>query len=322
MTDKPAGGALAVAGLIATALLWGAMIPMTHVLATKHIDPFFMSAIRYLIPAPLLIGMVLVFDRASPFRAPVPWAVVAKLGFVMACFSIFYTVGIMLSEPVRAAIAMSCGPLVAALMTKLMLRVPLARGFWPAAICAVIGAALVALDAIRPKAGGPGEFSYLGEAMLVGAMASWSFYSLKVQAWLAPLGWSNMRITCLTSLAGGLLICGLFVVLATITPTRLPTEMPSPAALGMLAWVGIGGAGLAILFWNYGVSHVGVPVATLYTSLAPVFSVVVAALFFGSTITLQQVAGGVLILAGVIRMQWLGVQAAQARQKAAAQKMV
>src|SRR3546814_2970982 len=72
----------------------------------------------------------------------------------------------------------------------------------------------------------------------------------------------------------------------------------------MLAWVALGGAGVAILFWNFGVSHVGVPVATLYTSLAPVFSVLVASLFFGSHVTLQQVAGGMLILAGVVRMQW------------------
>src|SRR3546814_11579189 len=77
----------------------------------------------------------------------------------------------------------------------------------------------------------------------------------------------------------------------------------------MLAWVALGGAGVAILFWNFGVSHVGVPVATLYTSLAPVFSVLVASLFFGSHVTLQQVAGGMLILAGVVRMQWLPMQA-------------
>lgn len=306
MSNKPAGGSLLAAlGLVATALLWGAMIPMTHALATRYLDPFFVSAIRYLIPAPLLIGMAFLFDRRSPFRAPLPWATVFKLGAGMACFSIFYTIGIMLSDPVRAAIAMSCGPLVAALLTKLMLRVPLARGFWPAAICAVIGASLVALDAVRPRAGSAADTGYAGEVLLVLAMVSWSWYSIKVQAWLGPLGWSQMRITCLTSLAGGILICALFAVLAGLQPTRLPAEMPSAAVLGMLAWVGIGGAGLAILFWNFGVSHVGVPVATLYTSLAPVFSVGVAAAFFGSTVTLQQVAGGMLILAGVVRMQWL-----------------
>lgn len=306
MTGKPAGGSLlASAGLVATALLWGAMIPMTHALATKHLDPFFVSAIRYLIPAPLLVGMVFLFDRRSPFRTPLPWPTVLRLGAGMACFSVFYTIGIMLSDPVRAAIAMSCGPLVAALLTKAMLRVPLARGFWPAAICAVIGASLVALDAVRPRAGSAGDTGYAGEALLVLAMVSWSWYSIKVQAWLGPLGWSQMRITCLTSLAGGILICALFAVLASLQPTRLPAEMPSAPVLGMLAWVGIGGAGLAILFWNFGVSHVGVPVATLYTSLAPVFSVGVAAAFFGSTVTVQQIAGGMLILAGVVRMQWL-----------------
>lgn len=310
------GGAGAALGLVATALLWGAMIPMTHALATRHFDPFFVSAIRYLIPAPLLILAAILLDRASPFRGPLPWLTVLHLGAGMAFFSVSYTVGIMLSEPVRAAIAMSCGPLVAALMAKVMLRAPLARGFWPAAACAVIGASLVALDAIRPRATDAEAIPYLGETMLVFAMASWSWYSFRVQAWLAPLGWSQMRITCLTSLAGGVLICALFILLAWITPARLPVEMPSQSALGMLAWVGLGGAGLAILLWNHGVSHVGVPVATLYTSLAPVFSVLVAALFFDSQVTMQQIAGGALILAGVVRMQWLQMRAAHlARQK-------
>ncbi|WP_298721390.1 DMT family transporter [uncultured Ferrovibrio sp.] len=317
MNASSSGGAtpLAAIGLIVTALLWGAMIPMTHALATRHLDPFFVSAIRYLIPAPLLLAMSVAFDGASPFRAPLPWPKVFLLGGGMASFSVFYTIGIMLSEPVRAAIAMSCSPLIAAIMTKIMIRVPLARGFWPAAIAAMIGATLVALDAVRPKAGSPGDHGYLGEMLLVIAMMSWSWYSIKVQFWLGPLGWSQMRITFLTSLCGGILICGLFAVLAWFDPLRIPSEMPSSAAIAMLAWVGIGGAGLAILFWNYGVSHVGVPVATLYTSLAPVFSVLVAALFFGSTVTLQQIAGGIIILAGVVRMQWL--QARMARQQAA-----
>jgi drug/metabolite transporter (DMT)-like permease len=316
MTGNPAAGSpLASFGLVATALIWGAMIPMTYALATVYFDPFFVSAIRYLIPAPLLIAMAVAFDRASPFRAPLPILRVFRLGGGMAGFSVFYTVGIMLSDPVRAAIAMSCGPLVAALLTRAMLRVPLARGFWPAAACAVIGAALVAVDAVRPRAGSPGDHGYWGEVLLVLAMTSWSWYSIRVQSWLVPLGWSQMRITCLTSMAGGVLICALFAVLAVVDPGRLPASIPPLPAFGMLAWVAIGGAGVAILFWNFGVSHVGVPVATLYTSLAPVFSVLVAALFFGSHVTLQQIAGGMLILAGVVRMQWLQMQAARRLQK-------
>jgi len=319
MSDKPAGGALAVIGLVTTALLWGMMIPMTYVLATKHLDPFFVSAIRYLIPVPLLFALALLYDRASPFRAPMPWSRVAQLGGSMATFSVCFTVGIMLSDPVRAAIVMSASPLVAALVAKVMLRAPLARGFWPAAAAAMVGAALVALDAVRARAAVPGEIAYLGEVLLVCAMITWSWYSVRAQGWLAPLGFSQMRITLLSSLSGGLFICSLFSILAMLQPERLPTAIPATSAIGMLLCIGLGGAGLAILFWNYGVSRVGVPVATLYSSMAPVFSVAVSAAFFGAHITLQQVGGGVLILAGILRMQWMQVKLARA---AARQKMV
>lgn len=317
MSEKAAGNALAVIGLVTTALLWGAMIPMTYALATKYLDPFFVSAIRYIIPAPLLFALALIYDRKSPFRAPMPWSKVLRLGGAMAMFSICFTIGIMLSEPVRAAIVMSASPLVAALVAKIMLRAPLARGFWPAALAAMIGAALVAIDAVKARVATPGEIAYLGEGLLVCAMVLWSWYSVRAQSWLAPLGFSQMRITLLSSLAGGILICSLFGILATLQSERLPTEMPPAAAIGMLLCIGLGGAGLAILFWNYGVSRVGVPVATLYSSLAPVFSVVIAALFFGASVTLQQVAGGILILAGILRMQWMQVKAAReaARQK-------
>lgn len=317
MSDKPAGGPLAIAGLITTALLWGMMIPMTHALATRYLDPFFVSAIRYLIPAPLLFALALIYDRKSPFRAPMPWGRVLRLGAAMALFSICFTIGIMLSEPVRAAIVMSASPLVAALVSKVLVRSPLARGFWPAAAAAMIGAALVAVDAVKARAAAPGEIAYLGEGLLVCAMVLWSWYSVRAQGWLAPLGFSQMRITLLSSLAGGLLICSLFAVLVAMQPERLPVGSPPASAIGMLLCIGLGGAGIAILFWNYGVSRIGVPVATLYSSMAPVFAVVVSALFFGASITLQQVAGGILILAGILRMQWMQVKAvrAAARQK-------
>ncbi len=314
---------LAVTGLVTTALLWGMMIPMTHALATGHLDPFFVSAVRYLIPAPLLLALALIYDRKWPFTAPIPWSKVLRLGVSMALFSLCFTIGIMLSEPVRAAIVMSASPLVAALVSKVMLRSPLARGFWPAAAAAMIGAALVAMDAVKTRAAAPGEIAYLGECLLVCAMMLWSWYSVRAQSWLAPLGFSQMRITLLSSLAGGLLICSLFGILAVFQPERLPVEWPAASAIGMLLCIGLGGAGIAIVFWNYGVSRIGVPVATLYSSMAPVFAVVVSALFFGASITLQQVAGGMLILAGILRMQWMQVRAAREASRAAArQKMV
>lgn len=317
MTSIPAGATpsgpsiLAPAGgLVLTALLWGAMIPMTHALATQVFDPFFLSMIRYLIPAPVLVVLCLGFDRTWPFAGDLPLKRLVILGLSMATFSICFTIGIMLSEPIRAAIVMSCSPLVATLLSKLLNRSFLPRGFKLAMTAAIVGGALVAIDAAKPRAAPAGleHLPYLGEALLVCAMTSWSWYSLKVQTWLAPLGWSQLRISLLTSLAGGLIMVLVFTVIDIASPGRVPSEWPSPGTWFMLMWMGVGGAGIAIVLWNFGVSRIGVPVASLYGNLAPVFSVGVAAMFFGAGLSTQQLIGGAVILAGIARMQWLQIR--------------
>ncbi len=317
MADREAGSAikpapenqggigLAIAGLTLTALLWGGMIPMTHAMVTQVFDPLFLAAIRYMVPAPLLLALCLLIDRASPFGGPMPWRHLIRLGALMACFSQFFTFGMLLSDPIRAAIVMSCSPLVATLLAKALYRTPLARGFALALAAAVIGGALVAVDAVRPRATvGQEGVPFIGEMLLFASMASWSLYSMKTQQWLAPLRWSQLRISFLTSLAGSCFVLSGFVGMELVLPGRLPTEWPSASVWFMLIWMAVGGAGIAIVLWNYGVSRVGVPVASLYGNMAPVFSVLVAALFFGAAVSPQQILGGLIILAGIVYMQW------------------
>ncbi len=302
---KPvATSGLAISGLVLTALLWGGMIPMTHALVTQVFDPLFLAAIRYLVPAPLLLVMCLLLDRRSPFGGPLPWRHLIQLGIMMACFSQFFTFGMLLSDPISAAIVMSCSPLMATLLAKLLYRTPLARGFGLALAAAVIGGALVAVDAVRPRAVVNTGIPYIGEVLLLSSMACWSLYSLKTQQWLAPLKWSQLRISFLTSLSGSVFVLSGFAIMELASPGRLPSVWPSAGVWFMILWMAVGGAGLAIVLWNYGVSRVGVPVASLYGNLAPVFSVLVAAVFFSATVSPQQVVGGIVILAGIVYMQW------------------
>lgn len=299
-------GVAAPAGLIFTALLWGAMTPMTHVLVTGVFDPFFLALVRYLVPAPLLLVFCLLLDRSSPFAGHMPVRRLFTLGVSMSGFSILFTVGLMLCDPIRGAIVMSCNPLMAAVLARTMYRMPFARGFKLAMLAAMIGGAMVAADAVRPKAGSETfGLPFVGEALLIGAMFSWNWYSMKAQEWLAPMGWSQIRISFLTSLAGCILMLAGFGCLSVFSESRLPTEWPTPLTWFMIGWLGFGGAGAAIVLWNFGVSRIGLPVASIYSSLAPVFAVGVAALFFGAPLSAQQLLGGVVVLAGIVRMQIL-----------------
>jgi drug/metabolite transporter (DMT)-like permease len=56
--------------------------------------------------------------------------------------------------------------------------------------------------------------------------------------------------------------------------------------------------------WNVGVSRVGLPVASLHMNATPVFAVLTAALV-GLPPTWLQIAGGVLVLGGIVYMQSL-----------------
>lgn len=301
----------ATVALLVTALIWGAMMPMTFSIG-QHLQPLVMASLRFLIAIPPLYLLYLVTDKAPSRGGPVPWGRVLLLGGGVAGFTFGYTFGVIFTDPVRGAIVMSCSPLTAVIVSWLLLKSPLVKGFWPAAACAIAGAAIVAVESARLRGGSGGSLlgtgfaprELLGIALFFAAQASWSWYSVRVQSWLAPLGWSQMRIGLYSNFSGGLIALVVFAMLLGSDSALLPGSWPPFGAVAMLVWIGIGSAGLATLLWNYGVSHTGVAIATLTTNLAPVFSVLVAALFFGAAVSGLQIAGGLLILAGVVSMQW------------------
>jgi drug/metabolite transporter (DMT)-like permease len=59
---------------------------------------------------------------------------------------------------------------------------------------------------------------------------------------------------------------------------------------------------MATLLWNYGVSRLGVTVATLQLNLEPVFAVLVG-VALGAAAGWLQILGGLVVLAGVIWVQ-------------------
>ncbi len=304
----PGGPAfLAPLGLCLTALLWGGMLPISHALVQQVYEPVFLATLRYIAPTPVLLLLCVAVERRWPFSRDLPFLHLLWLGMAMALFSLMFAYGLRLSEPVRAAIVMSSAPLLATLLAKAMYRTPLERGFWPALLAAILGAALVALDAIKPGANtaSAGPIPYLGEIMLLIGNLSWSWYSLKAQEWLVRRRISQMQISMLTTLAGCVVMLAVLGGVELLSPGHLPQSWPDGSTVAMILWMGVGAAGIAVVLWNYGVSRVGVPVASIYANLAPVFSVGIATLLFGASLSLQQLLGGGLILAGIVYMQAL-----------------
>ncbi len=77
-------------------------------------------------------------------------------------------------------------------------------------------------------------------------------------------------------------------------------------------------SGVGNLLWNFGVSIVGVPVASLYINLSAVFTVLMV-MGLGIYPTVEQIIGGLIIVAGVLYVQIIKLRAAPAAKPLATQ---
>ena len=82
----------------------------------------------------------------------------------------------------------------------------------------------------------------------------------------------------------------------------LPADVPGAAWFG-LAGVGVLSTFVAIQTFYAGAQRVGAAQAALISTVEPIWTIALAAALFGFALTSLQLAGGVLILAGVLVAQ-------------------
>lgn len=286
---------LAGGGSLVNAMVWGSMVPLTALLLAAF-DPYVLATARYLVALPFL-WLLVVWRGENPFVAGAPaWRVMA-LGSGMAAFSILYTVGIGLSNPITASVILTCGPIVASIMTRVLLKTPFDRALLVALPLTVTGAIVVVLGTPGRSADGMGFRG--GELLLVLAQTCWHWYTIKAQLWLRHLG--QIRLSAVTSTAAAIWLGVLLAGLAAIG--AVPSwSWPGLDMILLLVWVSVSGVAFAIVLWNYSASVLGVPVAALYLNLQPFFAALTAAAI-GVSPTWLQILGGLIVLAGVLYIQ-------------------
>ena len=297
--------AKAGAGLIGTAFLWGTMIAFTGTLLHTY-DPFVIAAARYVLAVPTLVFLVWWLERDRRPTGPLPVMKVLALGGIgMTGFATCYTYGILWSDPITAAAIIALNPVVSVAMNWVLERVATPWKLLPGTLLATAGAVIVGLG--KPSAGGPGLAG--GEILLLVGAVIWIWYSVKAQTWLAGSGLSQLRLSALTTGVGA---AGLVVVLfasAALGHTHLPDSWPTPFATAQFLWIGVLSTAAAIAIWNAGVSVLGVGVASLFGNLAPVFAVSIS-VALGTEPNMAQLAGGAVVIAGVLWVQLLKLKGA------------
>ena len=293
----PRGTVAAHLGLLLCMACWGAMTPIIYVLLRTW-DPYTVATSRYVLAVPVLLALLQWRER--PAWTGLPWRKISLLGGIgIGGLALSLTLGLAYCDPISGIVMQAAGPAVAVFVARAMFGEALPRGIGLGLVLAVAGA----LMAMVP----PGDLALpvpgVGELLILLSTVCWAWYSLACQRWLA--GFSQLRITALTALTGGLVLTITLAIAIGAGVIAMPGP-GGPAAIALTIFSALASTCLGILLWNNGVKRLGLTVAALYLNLAPVFAVI-ASLALGMAPSLLQLLGGLVVLAGIAQLRlWAG----------------
>lgn len=299
-SPEPVSPSQRVAGNVMLAL--GTCVWATHFLVTDDLlktwDPYFITAGRLLSGTLFLLTAYSIQTRGRPFRG-VPWRPAIVLGSIgIAGSTIFLTLGVKYAGAVPAAIVAASAPIVAAFIARLGFRIPLTLAVMLGAAVAVVGGVFASLG------GHTGGFGGLrgGELLMLLALCLFTWYSICAQRWMGT-HLSQLGITAITIMMGGLTMVVLipFLIVAGVAQAEVSLDWQS---IGFILYLGAGPASFALFTWHWGISRVGVTIASIYSNLAPV-TVVTIRFIQGEPPTTEHLIGGALIICGVLIAQLL-----------------
>lgn len=156
-----------------------------------------------------------------------------------------------------------------------------------------IGLSFAGIAAIVQGADPSGTSSWTGDAMVFGAMAAWSVYTVFGASLLAR--YSPLTLTAWTMVVGA-------VALVVVGSPQLLSQdwgAVSPRAWAMFGYATVFGLAIAYVIWYTGVQAIGGARTAVYANVVPVVALVVGNLWLGERLAAPQWLGAVAVLAGV-----------------------
>lgn len=283
--------------LILTMFFWGGTFVAAR-FAVGEAPPFFIAAIRYVIATLVLFGILVGQEWNSGRRFPFPsgprqWGALFVLGAVgIFLYNAAFFVGLRFTTASNGSLIVAINPLMTALLSAIWLKdVVRGRqivGFALSLVGVLIVVSRGSLEALRHLSFNPGDL------LLLAAPVTWAVYSVmgkRVLDWCSPL-----TATAWASLFGALL-------LATCACFERTGGWPG-SALSIWGWIAVLqlallGTVVGFVWWYEAVREIGAARSSLFVNLVPVFGVVLASLFLRENLFASQLAGGILVVAGV-----------------------
>jgi drug/metabolite transporter (DMT)-like permease len=283
----------ALAALTLTALIWGFTTTIVRAL-TQAISPADLLVIRATISGVLMVALLTVWDgwRVAPRDLPrlIACGLLGVTGYYLLS-----TYGMQTTPASLAGLMLGTEPLFIAIFAALLLGEPIRPVTAIGLALAATGTAFLVLSPGHHTVTA-GNWTLFGPLLVLISGAIWSLSAVLSKPLLHTYGPS--RVTLLNNLIG------LAPLLALGSPQTLETVRTMTPWLWLLILIlATISSILSLQLWSYGLKHIASANAAAFIYVVPLVSVAAGVLLLGEPLTLPLIAGGVLIMAGVLVAQ-------------------
>jgi drug/metabolite transporter (DMT)-like permease len=274
--------------LLGTVLLWALNITVTKYMFNNGWLPLAYGTIRYFVAIALF--WVFTYHREHSFRidrANMKYVLLAALFIFLN--QVCFVYGVKLANASTVALLLGATPVFIGLISVVLGLETLSSAFWIGAVMTFVGVGLIAAAAT----GGIGS-SLGGDLIAIATAFTWAAYTVSIRPLMRT--YSPYRISALVLAIG-------WVPLAAVALASGQLAEQS-FSFGWKVWLGFAYAVVGPLFltnilWFTAIDRVGPSRASLFGNLQPFFAVFFALVLLGESLHTLEIAGGVLIFAGI-----------------------
>jgi drug/metabolite transporter (DMT)-like permease len=282
----------AVLSMLLVVAIWGLNITVSK-WTLREFPPLAFTALRFATASVMLA--ILLWRREGPLRLPrAAWGWVIGLGLIgNTLYQMGFIFGLARTTATNSGLVLASMPAVTAgLGAALGVERLTLRGA-EGLILATVGVVLVV--AAHGFSFDRGTFP--GDLMTFGAVLCWSLFTLGIRRHPLPL--SALGITTWTMIAGSIpLVLGGLPALA-----RLNWRATTVGGWAGLLYSAALSLVLGYIIWNRSVRVVGPNRTAIFSCLTPLVAMVTAVAMLGEHPGVEQLAGGALVIAGVLLSQ-------------------
>lgn len=291
--------------LFATALFWGGTWIAGRV-AVREASPLAVASWRFCIAA-LVLGALVVAHEGRPRWSRRQWLTVTALGASgIFLYNICFLYGLRLIEAGRGALVVALTPAVVAAADWLLFGAPMSAKKALGIGLAMLGCLLVVTNGDLGRLAGGGVGS--GEWLIVGCVVLWVAYTFISRRGTREL--SALAMTFGASLTGWAML----TVAALVDGSLFALADTGWRGWSSIVFLGLFGTAVAFTWYSDAVHRVGATRAAAFINLVPVCAVLLGALLLGERLGTAVLAGGALVIAGVLLTNRAGRQATAGRE--------